>query len=365
MTNADLRPAQTDAATTGERKPSSHLVVESPRILEARLVRKDFEALAALEAAYRLDLDETEWLTTLLAELQPVLDQGLGVSGWFWRFQADSLEIVKPTYLCCADTLHEAYCIATQRGPVSAFRLLNAHGRFATNSEIIGHRQLAELGPLPGGLSDQVTLSVPTSPDFGLTLAGPAPAFARIAPRTRHVVRQVGLHITAASRLRFGIAADTSAGGDTFFDARGRLLDAAPDARETRARRQLEAVVRAFRASRGHLRTESPAQALALWTALLEGEWTVFEHVDTDGKRLLVARRNKSKKMRLGGLSERERVIVSRVARGDSSKEIAHDLEMPKSSVSADLKCALRKLGFRDRMELVRLTQGSMLDQSP
>lgn len=359
MRTPNLSAAQMENAKGIEGEPTLQLAVDAPRMLEAKSARKAFDPLAAIESAYRLDVDDSEWLATLLRELQPILDDGLGVSGWFWRIHADSVEISKPTYLRCADALHDAYCTATQRGSVAGFRLVNAHGKFASNGEILGVRQLSALGPLPGGLVDQATLSVLNTPDSGLTLGGPSSTFARIPPRTRHVLRQIGTHIAAASRLRSALATETGAGTGAVFDAQGRLLDASPELKTTHTRRQLETVVRAARASRGQLRTESPAQALALWTALVEGKWTVVEQVDTDGKRFLVARRNDPSRMKLGGLSERERAILSLVAGGHPSKAIAHDLEMPTSSVSSNLKSALRKLGFRDRMELIRLTQAA------
>lgn len=57
----------------------------------------------------------------------------------------------------------------------------------------------------------------------------------------------------------------------------------------------------------------------------------------------------------LDKLSERERDVALRVARGDSNKEIARSLDLAERTVKAHLSSAFHKLGVRDRLQLALL----------
>lgn len=52
-------------------------------------------------------------------------------------------------------------------------------------------------------------------------------------------------------------------------------------------------------------------------------------------------------------LSERELAVVARVARGATNPQVARDLYLSESTVKYHLRTAMRKLGARDRTELV------------
>lgn len=55
----------------------------------------------------------------------------------------------------------------------------------------------------------------------------------------------------------------------------------------------------------------------------------------------------------LGSLTERERAVAEAVAAGLSNKEVARRLDITERTVKAHLSAAFRKLGVRDRMQLV------------
>ncbi|MCH8282968.1 MAG: helix-turn-helix transcriptional regulator, partial [Chloroflexi bacterium] len=52
-------------------------------------------------------------------------------------------------------------------------------------------------------------------------------------------------------------------------------------------------------------------------------------------------------------LTERERAVALAVAEGRSNKEVARLLDITERTVKAHLGAAFRKLGVRDRMQLV------------
>ena len=54
-----------------------------------------------------------------------------------------------------------------------------------------------------------------------------------------------------------------------------------------------------------------------------------------------------------GVLSERELEVVRPVARGATNQQVARELYLSESTVKYHLRTAMRKLGARDRTELV------------
>ncbi len=65
----------------------------------------------------------------------------------------------------------------------------------------------------------------------------------------------------------------------------------------------------------------------------------------------------------LSGLTERERAVALAVAEGQSNKEVARRLEITERTVKAHLGAIFRKLGVRDRLQLIlRLAQREAVD---
>lgn len=61
----------------------------------------------------------------------------------------------------------------------------------------------------------------------------------------------------------------------------------------------------------------------------------------------------------LAKLSEREREVALMVARGESNKEIARDLDLAERTVKAHLTAVFDKLGVRDRLQLALLLKAA------
>jgi DNA-binding NarL/FixJ family response regulator len=88
---------------------------------------------------------------------------------------------------------------------------------------------------------------------------------------------------------------------------------------------------------------------------MVDGRWTLVERVDTDGKRLLLAKRNQPDSVADSALTERERSVVERASLGGSLRHVAYELGVAESTVSETLSRALKKLGIKTRAELVEL----------
>jgi len=94
----------------------------------------------------------------------------------------------------------------------------------------------------------------------------------------------------------------------------------------------------------------SDGEGEAIWDELLRGGWGVVEHIESDGKRLLLLRRQQHASMEL---TRAEEAVVNYASTNASSKEIARALGLSTSTVSEHLASGLEKLGFRSRVELL------------
>lgn len=135
----------------------------------------------------------------------------------------------------------------------------------------------------------------------------------------------------------------------------GRFADAAGDAVATDARDRLRQAARRLDASRCRRGRADPDAALAAWTALVDGRWTILDHFDTDGRRYLVARHNEPVATTPKELSQRERQVVGLAAQGHANKLIGYELGLSEGTVKAHLRRGLARLAVGSRAELAAL----------
>jgi DNA-binding CsgD family transcriptional regulator len=91
--------------------------------------------------------------------------------------------------------------------------------------------------------------------------------------------------------------------------------------------------------------------ALEVWTALLEGHWTVLADVDQDGRRWILARQ----KSRRPVLSAAEQRVLALATAGQADKLIAFTLGVSRNTVVTHLSRAAAKLGVQTRLDLISL----------
>jgi len=102
-------------------------------------------------------------------------------------------------------------------------------------------------------------------------------------------------------------------------------------------------------------------RAIWLWEGLVQGRSEVIDWFDSDGRRFIIARLRSETRGGSRGLTDRERQVALRAARGESSKLTGYRLGISPSRVSALLKAAMRKLGVSSKVQLVvmvRLLRG-------
>jgi DNA-binding CsgD family transcriptional regulator len=94
--------------------------------------------------------------------------------------------------------------------------------------------------------------------------------------------------------------------------------------------------------------------ALRSWRALVNGEWSLVDSFESDGRRYVIARKNPPRVRDPRGLSEREACVAAYVAQGLPNKLVAYQLGVTESTVSSQLTTTMRKLGLESRVELAQ-----------
>ncbi len=202
------------------------------------------------------------------------------------------------------------------------------------------------------GAGDALGLISEPEPGVGLAAVVFVPERAELSRAARRVLTLLVLHLEASVRLR--LRPDAVRG---YVTPQGRVevsAGALSSAGATALAHSAQGVDRA-RTKRHRADGE---EALAVWHALVAGQYSLAERVDTDGKRVYELYENAPKHAPLRALTERESFVVHECARGLSNKEIAYALGLSSPSVSVALAGAAQKLGLADTRVLVRLASG-------
>jgi DNA-binding CsgD family transcriptional regulator len=184
----------------------------------------------------------------------------------------------------------------------------------------------------------------------------------RLSERTRRLFPMVIAHLGAAARLR---GTQTDRVVDAWLSPSGQMLDARGAAKEPAHRRLLTSAVQQSERARGSLRRTSPEEALKVWQGLVQAEWSLVDTVERDGKRFVLARRNRPDVPQKVSLTETERSVAYFTAAGHSQKYVGYELGISASTVAHHLRSALVKLGIRSRVELARIYGGGQADNAP
>jgi DNA-binding NarL/FixJ family response regulator len=151
-------------------------------------------------------------------------------------------------------------------------------------------------------------------------------------------------HLARSAAARLAVEGPEQA--DAIVSAEGKVIELRDP--ETRSE-TLAAAVAAL--ERSCLADDAENEAARLWQGVMRGEWSCIEHVDRDGKRLMLLHRRTPRRERL---TPAESAVIERARGGMSGKRIALELGVGQPTVSTHLRTGLAKLGFESRAELVR-----------
>jgi DNA-binding CsgD family transcriptional regulator len=305
-----------------------------------------------LEALYRWDTSEEDWLRGLCGPVLDVVPAGLWV-------QANTYDASGSRFNCPTVVTHRA-------PPMLKAQFLAESARWSRDLIVRCYYGTA-VATLPSGpdavkreTGAAAVLSVKgldpsgRSAALNIGLAEPVP----MSGPTVAFLRKVSDHIATAARVRHRLAASSpgpasaTEGADAVFsaDRSGRLLHAEPAAKGRRERARLVDALRARETAR---EGKPRHQTFDSWRPLVDARWTLVDSYESNGERYIVARENQAEARSLRELSERERQVVVCLAFGQTTKEAAYSLGIDASTVRVLLQRAEKKLAVSGRTALL------------
>lgn len=321
------------------------------------------DIIEVIEAAYHVEVPEIEWLEGLAIAALPLLDDGFGVHAYLYeRLPGGSVRPYAPV-LAGEDVGSQLPMFGALAEVAAAHPALIARlhpgDPCGTVSALAGPEWTRDLNERLSGFGVRDVLGIVGSDptEFGCAISSPRRRVTRIGKGRVARWEKVAAHMAAAYRLRRQLAAraTTTEPPDAVLSPTGALEHAVEAAKGRDARAALRAAAVALDHARGALRRKDPDGAVHLWKGLVDGQWTLVDHFDTDGRRFLLARRNDPSARRHEGLTLRERQVLGYRALGHSLKLIAYELGLSSATISADLSRAMKTLGLRSQADVARL----------
>ncbi len=316
-----------------------------------------FDLIGAIELAYDRTSTEHAWLEAITHAVAPSF---AGKAGTLSSFVFDLTEehLVIGTSAGGRDRKDHERHNQTGREQVGRVRPAYECDSYTLLSRVFG-AAVAKAGMAAAGIEgdDSVGLRANATPTSGIMLT----YYVRTGHRLRHrpLWTRFAAHLGAAFRLRRSAAIPSPEHAPAVLLPNGRLEKGNGDTIAARA--SLTSAAKAIDRARGKLRRLDPEAASALWRTMVEGEWSLVDWYDHDGKRFLIAQENRIPHGAAEGvgdlrerLSPREEQVVACAAMGHSNKLIAYDLGLSTGTMAVFLGRAARKLGVSGPVALVR-----------
>jgi len=205
------------------------------------------------------------------------------------------------------------------------------------------------------GFTEGLVTVVPEGPDSGFLLGVPVPRpltqprgaerKTRLLQRWQPIAGQIARALQVRRTVQAGedvIAAEVDSEGQGDF-------------RDPGQREEVREALRRHQRARRIAASGQTGDIDDAWNALLTGRFSIVRRRQTNGRLRFVAIENDPLSQPLRQLTREERIVVERVALGDSNKAIAIDLDLHESSIANILRRAMDKLGVRERVHLARL----------
>jgi len=316
------------------------------------------EVLDIVDAAYRMDACDDDWLAGIARACQTSLDRGFGLCAFQFRHVLGEPPVIsRRSALGISAELAAGYAQILREREREVWARPFAQGPCITCSQMSGQGDEFDRHPLmqrflhPLGVRDSlwITALEPSGSGCGLhagraRVHSPSRAFgARWA--------RIAAHLAAAARLRQRQSAGDPPALEAVLSADGDLLHAEGPARDAVAVARLRHAVRVFESAR------SPAvhddASVRLRPCLVAGRWSLLDQFESDGRRYILARENAPRSPGPSSFTPRERQVVGYAALGHDNKVIAYDLGIAHSTVKVLMARAAQKLGVGTRAELI------------
>jgi DNA-binding CsgD family transcriptional regulator len=324
--------------------------------------RQQADLLDVVDAAYRLEAPDADWLEGLARAAGPHLDEGFGVCAFeYYKPEGALPQIVQRYHLGIPAPLSSIYqtVFETMDAEIRLrpFRL----GPCISGSELMGMRERFREEPHMKrfvqrfGMGDSIWITAAEPSGRGCGFHAGRPNITWVTPAQRERWERIAAHLSAAVRLRRTLRESRSQPApEAILQPNGKISDANGAASSASAREQLRRAVLALEQSRGPMRTADPDRSLATRQALIAGRWSLVDQLELNGSRYIVARQNAPTAAGPEALTSREKQIVGYAKLGHHNKLIAYELGISASTVRVLISRAARKCRVRTRDELVR-----------
>lgn len=333
------------------------------------MTESKFDPVSVIEAAYRLDATDKEWKEGILAMASPVLDTGMGAIVFeIDASDVDAVPIFGGAVATGADPDDLCEFVRSIQPKMTAQEIRRVYRTrfvFATASERMSQvyddfrdDPIYRTFGHPHGIYDFQGAQIIDPSGKILILGAPVDHIASSTASRKRRWARLAAHIAAGYRLRHSNhKSDFEADDvDAVLTTDGAIAHAhANKVKRPELRRALREGTRHIEQARGSVRREQPDTAIALWKALIRGEYSLVEKVDTDGRRFMLARRNAPVVKQPSALSPRESQVVHLVALGHSNQLIAYELGLAETTISTLLSRARAKLNVDSRSDLIEL----------
>ena len=306
------------------------------------------DVVEMLETAYRVERTPAAWLSDVLATARPGLDRGGGADAYFVDCAEGFRAWGRLELGGSRRSQWESWMRAVTDAQKRRIHMFAPVGYTASlpDDTAPAQRWLSQ-NAWPGMLG----VNAIDARGKGIALVGHDAVPAQAPPDADLLRRwaRIGAHLATAARLLEAVSpvAEAVLGPD------GRLLHAEVEAKGEIARRALRDAAIAIDRVRTRQGRRDPDHALEKWRTLVAGRWTLVDSFERDGRRYILARPNAPTRAAEPQLSPREAQAVHAAALGHPDKLIAYELGTAPSTVSNLLARARRKLGLRNRVELV------------
>lgn len=320
-----------------------------------------------IENAYELQQDDRAWLANLAQRVYPLLDGGLGMFTYRYDLEKPPTTWVPSSHLIdmtddalqnVAEMLQVYSAADTNAFQTAPAPLSSLSGGVARRIGVADPFQIPRVQQIfkRVGAQDICALRTIETGTRGIVFCALQRERRTFGTRTRSTWAKVSVHLAAARRLRDEVT--RAAAVEAVLTPAGRVEHAEGETKTRSVRDLLRSAVLHQERARGQARRKDPTAATEMWTSLVSGRWSLVDQFESNGRRLIVARRNELGCEDPRALGPRERDVVRLAALGKSNKLIGYELGLAESTVGALLSAAMRKLGAKSRVDLVQIVSG-------
>lgn len=322
----------------------------------------DVKWLDLIDAAYRIDGSDDAWLSSVMDAAMPMMSRGLGAVGVLYdasrpgsfdgeHFAINEMLLEGITPDACRAVLE----VGSEGAPL--IQELFGQVQCGLVSETFS-KCFPKLLPFTAtfGAPDMVAINSTDPTLRGCILTANLPDHTPIDPAMHLFWSRLSAHVAAAYRLRRRLRKQVGTPleqAEAILTPEAKVAHATESTVNSEVRELLSDTVRTQERLRAKDRREDP-NAVGEWKALVDARWSLVDHVDSDGKRMITVQRNECVAPGAVGLSQREEQILGYAALGHSNKLIAYELGLAHSTVRVLLARAAGKLGTRGREETLK-----------